>query len=86
MKHSYVTLDYSRFEVIPTGVIRTKFISVKPLSLFIILSYHNQYGYFNVHNFFFLYECLRVDVHVSTSITVHYHAHLIPFMYDFMID
>ena len=23
--------------------------------------------------FSFLYECLRVDVHVSTSITVHYH-------------
>ena len=32
----YVTLDYSRFEVIPTGVIRTKLISVKPLILFII--------------------------------------------------
>ena len=36
MKHLYVTLDYSRFEVIPTGVIRTKLISVKQLILFII--------------------------------------------------
>ena len=33
-----------------------------------------------------LHECLRVDVHVSTNITVHYHARLLPFMYDFKID
>ena len=36
MKHLCVTLDYGRFEVIPTGVTRTKLISVKPLILFII--------------------------------------------------
>ena len=64
MKHLYVTLDYSRFEVIPTGVTRTKLISE---TCWFILSYPNQYGYFNVHNFF-LYECLHVDVEV------HYHV------------
>ena len=36
MKHLYVALDYSRFELIPTGVIQTKLISVKPLIIFII--------------------------------------------------
>ena len=61
MKHLYVTLDYSRFEVIPTGVIQTKFISVKPLILFIlpqsiwlfIKEYGYLYGTINMANFIF---------------------------------
>ena len=36
--------------------------------------------------YFFRYECLRVDVHVSTSIMHSTLPHLLPFMYDFMID
>ena len=35
---------------------------------------------------FFLCMGLRVDVYVSASITVHALPHLLPSMYDFMID
>ena len=75
MKHLYVTLDYSRFEVIPTGVIRTKLIRVKLLNL---LSYHNQYGYFNIHIFLsYMSVCLwmctsvRASQYITTFVTFH---------------
>ena len=65
MKHLYVTLCYSTFEVIHIRVIRTKLIIVKSLILLIITRL------LLCVYFFFLCMGLRVDVYVSTSISVH---------------
>ena len=74
MKHLYVTLYYSRFKLIPIRVIWTKLIIVKSLILIIIYIY------------FFLCMGLRVDVYVSTSITLHYHICFLPCMILWLIN
>ena len=69
MKHFYVTLYYSWFNVIPIGIIWTKLIIVKSLILRIIATINMTI----IRYTFFLCVDLRVDVYVSTSIAVHYH-------------
>ena len=80
--HLYVTLYYSRFMLIPIRVIWTKLIIVKSLILIIITTINMTIF---IYILFFLCMGLRVDVHVSTSITVHYNICYHASIYDFMI-
>ena len=79
MKHLNVVLYYSRFRVIHIGVIRTKLIIVKSLILLIIAKINMA---IIIYMIFLLCVGLRVGVYVNTSTL----PHLLPPMYDFMID
>ena len=82
MKHLYVTLDYSRFEVIPTGVTRTKLIIVKQLILFIIPQ--------SIWLFEWTLFYLSIGVSACGCARQYEHhtilPHFLPFIYDFRID
>ena len=84
MKHLYVTLYYSRFKLIPIRVIWTKFIIIKSLILIIITTINMTI--IIIYILFFLCMGLRVDVFVSTSITVHYHICYLPCMILWLIN
>ena len=83
MKHLYITLYYSRFKLIPVRVIWTKLIIVKSLILIIITTINDYFIYIYTYTFFMYGSacgCVRQYVYQRVS------PHLLPSMYDFMID